>query len=134
MAGLEHGGDVGIGRLRILAPVLLASGPSSMNCMLHDVSRKSRGPHTYYGLLTLQVKMWVQLLIPRIEDGNNFGVSIQVMCFHCTVERKVGEILLSPALSIEVTLDLLSFFQEERVAELRTVESEAASYLDQISR
>ncbi|XP_062387619.1 proteasome activator complex subunit 3-like [Sardina pilchardus] len=23
------------------------------------------------------VKMWVQLLIPRIEDGNNFGVSIQ---------------------------------------------------------
>ncbi|KAK2832798.1 hypothetical protein Q5P01_016687 [Channa striata] len=46
------------------------------------------------------VKMWVQLLIPRIEDGNNFGVSIQ----------------------------------EETVAELRTVEAEAASYLDQISR
>ncbi|XP_041716191.1 proteasome activator complex subunit 3 isoform X1 [Coregonus clupeaformis] len=45
------------------------------------------------------VKMWVQLLIPRIEDGNNFGVSIQ----------------------------------EETVAELRTVEGEAASYLDQIS-
>lgn len=32
--------------------------------------------------LTLQVKMWVQLLIPRIEDGNNFGVSIQVMSLH----------------------------------------------------
>uniref|UniRef100_A0A8C7TU70 Proteasome activator subunit 3 n=1 Tax=Oncorhynchus mykiss TaxID=8022 RepID=A0A8C7TU70_ONCMY len=47
----------------------------------------------------LKVKMWVQLLIPRIEDGNNFGVSIQ----------------------------------EETVAELRTVEGEAASYLDQIS-
>uniref|UniRef100_A0A672KWQ6 Proteasome activator complex subunit 3 n=1 Tax=Sinocyclocheilus grahami TaxID=75366 RepID=A0A672KWQ6_SINGR len=46
------------------------------------------------------VKMWVQLLIPRIEDGNNFGVSIQ----------------------------------EETVAELRTVEGEAASFLDQISR
>ncbi|GLD61222.1 proteasome activator complex subunit 3 isoform X2 [Lates japonicus] len=44
--------------------------------------------------------MWVQLLIPKIEDGNNFGVSIQ----------------------------------EETVAELRTVESQAASYLDQISR
>ncbi|XP_026180477.1 proteasome activator complex subunit 3-like isoform X3 [Mastacembelus armatus] len=44
------------------------------------------------------VKMWVQLLIPRIEDGKNFGVSIQT------------------------------------VTELRTVESEAASYLDQISR
>uniref|UniRef100_A0A672QV48 Proteasome activator complex subunit 3 n=1 Tax=Sinocyclocheilus grahami TaxID=75366 RepID=A0A672QV48_SINGR len=46
------------------------------------------------------VKMWVQLLIPRIEDGNNFGVSIQ----------------------------------EETVTELRTVEGEAASFLDQISR
>ncbi|KAF6096451.1 proteasome activator subunit 3 [Phyllostomus discolor] len=56
--------------------------------------------YIYFGLFTLQVKMWVQLLIPRIEDGNNFGVSIQ----------------------------------EETVAELRTVESEAASYLDQISR
>lgn len=32
----------------------------------------------YFDPLTLQVKMWVQLLIPRIEDGNNFGVSIQV--------------------------------------------------------
>lgn len=29
-------------------------------------------------IFPLQVKMWVQLLIPRIEDGNNFGVSIQV--------------------------------------------------------
>ncbi|XP_006832752.1 PREDICTED: proteasome activator complex subunit 3 isoform X1 [Chrysochloris asiatica] len=56
--------------------------------------------HMVFGFPTIQVKMWVQLLIPRIEDGNNFGVSIQ----------------------------------EETVAELRTVESEAASYLDQISR
>ena len=24
------------------------------------------------------VKIWIQLNIPRIEDGNNFGVSIQV--------------------------------------------------------
>lgn len=25
-----------------------------------------------------QVKVWILFLIPRIEDGNNFGVSIQV--------------------------------------------------------
>ncbi|VDK71971.1 unnamed protein product [Cylicostephanus goldi] len=44
--------------------------------------------------------MWITLLIPRIEDGNNFGVSIQ----------------------------------EETLGEVRNVESEAASFLDQMSR
>ncbi|XGW14017.1 hypothetical protein V3C99_000362 [Haemonchus contortus] len=47
-----------------------------------------------------KVKMWITLLIPRIEDGNNFGVSIQ----------------------------------EETLSEVRNVESEAASFLDQMSR
>jgi len=47
-----------------------------------------------------QIKMWINFLIPKIEDGNNFGVSIQ----------------------------------EDTLAEARQVESEAASYLDQISR
>jgi len=47
-----------------------------------------------------KLKMWILFLIPRIEDGNNFGVSIQ----------------------------------EETLAEVRTVEAEAASFLDQISR
>lgn len=46
------------------------------------------------------VRMWVTLLIPKIEDGNNFGVSIQ----------------------------------EETLSELRQVESETASYLDQVSK
>lgn len=44
--------------------------------------------------------MWVLFLIPRIEDGNNFGVSIQ----------------------------------EDTLGEIRTVESEAAAYFDQVSR
>jgi proteasome activator subunit 3 (PA28 gamma) len=46
------------------------------------------------------LKMWILFLIPRIEDGNNFGVSIQ----------------------------------EDTLGEIRTVESEAAAYFDQISR
>ncbi|XP_012940792.1 proteasome activator complex subunit 3 [Aplysia californica] len=46
------------------------------------------------------VRMWINFLIPKIEDGNNFGVSIQ----------------------------------EDVVAEARQVESEASSYLDQVTR
>ncbi|CAG2168600.1 unnamed protein product [Oppiella nova] len=46
------------------------------------------------------LKMWILFLIPRIEDGNNFGVSIQ----------------------------------EDTLAEIRTVEGEAAAYFDQMSR
>ena len=46
------------------------------------------------------LKMWILFLIPRIEDGNNFGVSIQ----------------------------------EETLSEIRTVEQEAATYFDQVSR
>ncbi|XP_033339362.1 proteasome regulator gamma isoform X2 [Megalopta genalis] len=46
------------------------------------------------------LKMWVSYLIPKIEDGNNFGVSIQ----------------------------------EDTLAEIQSVESEAAAFFDQISR
>uniref|UniRef100_H2YEN4 Proteasome activator PA28 C-terminal domain-containing protein n=1 Tax=Ciona savignyi TaxID=51511 RepID=H2YEN4_CIOSA len=46
------------------------------------------------------VRMWVTHLIPKIEDGNNFGVSIQ----------------------------------EETLGEIRQVESESASFLDQIAK
>ncbi|XP_076360873.1 proteasome activator complex subunit 3-like isoform X2 [Tachypleus tridentatus] len=47
-----------------------------------------------------KLKMWIQFMIPRIEDGNNFGVSVQ----------------------------------EDTLGEIRTVESEGASYFDQLSR
>jgi len=46
------------------------------------------------------LKMWILYMIPKIEDGNNFGVSVQ----------------------------------EDTLAEVQTAESEAVTYLDQISR
>lgn len=47
-----------------------------------------------------QIKMWIAYSIPRIEDGNNFGVGVQ----------------------------------EDALAEAKQVETDAASFLDQISR
>jgi proteasome activator subunit 3 (PA28 gamma) len=46
------------------------------------------------------IRIWITLLIPKIEDGNNFGVGVQ----------------------------------EDALAELRQVEAECATYLDQLSR
>lgn len=46
------------------------------------------------------LKMWISFMIPKIEDGNNFGVSVQ----------------------------------EDTLAEIQSVESEAAAFFDQISR
>lgn len=46
------------------------------------------------------IKMWITYMIPKIEDGNNFGVSIQ----------------------------------EDTMSEARQIETEAATYLDQMSR
>ncbi|CAH0555251.1 unnamed protein product [Brassicogethes aeneus] len=46
------------------------------------------------------MKMWISFMIPKIEDGNNFGVSIQ----------------------------------EDTLAEVQSVEAEAAAFFDQISR
>nr|XP_033775045.1 proteasome activator complex subunit 3-like [Geotrypetes seraphini] len=79
---------------------VMANGMLKSNQQLVDIVEKVKPEIRLLIEKCNTVKMWVQLLIPRIEDGNNFGVSIQ----------------------------------EETVTELRTVESEAASYLDQISR
>ena len=62
--------------------------------------KQYENPDSYPFLFLLQLKMWISVMIPKIEDGNNFGVSIQ----------------------------------EDTLAEIQAVESEAAAYFDQISR
>jgi len=80
--------------------MLLPNGPAECNTNLVELIDVIK-PHIV-GLIdhANKIKMWITYMVPRIEDGNNFGVSIQ----------------------------------EETLAEARQVESEAATYLDQISR
>ncbi|VDM07590.1 unnamed protein product [Wuchereria bancrofti] len=68
-----------------------------------------------------KVKMWILFLIPRIEDGNNFGVSIQ--------EETLSEVLLLRISIFEIQAYFFFCF-----VIVRTVEAEAASFLDQMSR
>jgi hypothetical protein len=48
------------------------------------------------------VKIWIQLNIPRIEDGNNFGVSIQ--------EETVSELSRAEVNIINVLVTQFFFF------------------------
>jgi proteasome activator subunit 2 (PA28 beta) len=41
------------------------------------------------------VKIWIQLNIPRIEDGNNFGVSIQEETVNELSRAEVGNIFIN---------------------------------------
>ncbi|BFY98223.1 hypothetical protein BsWGS_01263 [Bradybaena similaris] len=80
--------------------LVFPGGTVSYNKFVHNYCEKAKP--LMRGLMehANMVRMWINFLIPKIEDGNNFGVSIQ----------------------------------EDVVAEARQVESEASSYLDQISR
>ncbi|XP_043269823.1 proteasome activator complex subunit 3 isoform X2 [Venturia canescens] len=80
--------------------MILPSGPIPCNKPICDIICIVK-PYILQLLEDSNVlKMWVSVMIPKIEDGNNFGVSIQ----------------------------------EDTLAEIQTVESEAAAYFDQISR
>jgi len=80
--------------------LLLPNGPAGTNPALIELIDMIKPQ--IVGLIehANKIKMWITYNMPRIEDGNNFGVSIQ----------------------------------EETLSEARQVESEAATYLDQISR
>jgi len=87
----------GVSGTRVL---VFPDGAVPYNKSVHSYCEKSKP--LMKGLMehSNKVRMWINFLIPKIEDGNNFGVSIQ----------------------------------EDVVAEARTVESEASSYLDQVTR
>ncbi|XP_045168408.1 proteasome activator complex subunit 3-like isoform X5 [Mercenaria mercenaria] len=78
----------------------LPNGPCPINKKLCEISEQLKPYIRDLIDHSNTIKMWISFLIPKIEDGNNFGVSIQ----------------------------------EETLGEARQVESEAATYLDQISR
>ncbi|KAJ1526825.1 hypothetical protein ONE63_008393 [Megalurothrips usitatus] len=78
----------------------LTSGPVPCNAKMTELIGIVK-PHIKELLADSNLlKMWVSFMIPKIEDGNNFGVSIQ----------------------------------EDTLAEIQSVESEAAAFFDQISR
>ncbi|XP_061179916.1 proteasome activator complex subunit 3-like [Saccostrea echinata] len=80
--------------------MVLPNGPAPCNKKLVVIAEKLKPLIRDLMDHTNMLKMWIAFLIPKIEDGNNFGVSVQ----------------------------------EETMGEARQVETEAASYLDQVSR
>ncbi|KAK0175252.1 hypothetical protein PV327_009016 [Microctonus hyperodae] len=93
---LENSGD-DVPGTRVM---ILPNGPIPCNKPLCDMVRIVK-PYIIQLLEDSNLlKMWISFMIPKIEDGNNFGVSVQ----------------------------------EDTLAEIQSVESEAAAYFDQISR
>jgi len=57
--------------------VLLPQGTSPCNAVVADMIAKIKPKIVELVEAANLLKMWVTFLIPRIEDGNNFGVSVQ---------------------------------------------------------
>lgn len=70
------------------------------------------------------LKMWISFLIPKIEDGNNFGVSVQ--------EDTLAEI--QSVCSCNLILAVENEFELICVCLFVQVESEAAAFFEQIAR
>ncbi|XP_074549860.1 proteasome activator complex subunit 1 [Halichoeres trimaculatus] len=72
-----------------------------LESLLHEVKREIQ---TLKEKLNT-VSMWVQLQVPKIEDGNNFGVAVQ---------EKVFELLTNTRTKIEAYQTLISKYYSER--------------------
>ncbi|XP_048755782.1 proteasome activator complex subunit 3-like [Ostrea edulis] len=80
--------------------MILPNGPAPSNKNLAALAEKLKPLIRDLLDHSNMLKMWIAFMIPKIEDGNNFGVSVQ----------------------------------EDTMGEARQVETEAATYLDQVSR
>ena len=60
--------------------LLLPNGVSPCNSVVAQMITEIRPKIVELVEAANLLKMWVTFLIPRIEDGNNFGVSVQVRC------------------------------------------------------
>ncbi len=49
----------------------------AINTRIADVAKKLKAESRHMLKFIVNVKMWVQMNIPKIEDGNNFGVQVQ---------------------------------------------------------
>jgi len=93
-------GDDGLNHIDGSHVILLPEGSVPINAKIVEIINVIKPQAIELIEHTNHIKMWITYMIPKIEDGNNFGVSIQ----------------------------------EDTMAEARQIESEAATYLDQISR
>ena len=59
--------------------VLLPNGVSPCNSIVAQMISQIKPKIVELVESANMLKMWVTFLIPRIEDGNNFGVSVQVL-------------------------------------------------------
>jgi len=58
-------------------PVYLFNGIIPSNPLITILEEKLK-PYIFHFLDSIAIiKLWIQLMIPKVEDGNNFGVSIQ---------------------------------------------------------
>lgn len=89
--------SIALGGTKVLA---LTSGVVNCNQPINDIIKIVKPVIRALVEDSNLLKMWISFLIPKIEDGNNFGVSVQ----------------------------------EDTLAEIQSVESEAAAFFDQISR
>ncbi|CAF1172692.1 unnamed protein product [Rotaria magnacalcarata] len=66
----NHGADAG-------TPIYVFNGSVPSNALITTLEEKLK-PYIFHFLDSIAIiKLWIQLMIPKVEDGNNFGVSIQ---------------------------------------------------------